>query len=61
MPLDYSLSVLYEVKNTLQEKISEIEDGKYSKHPEAAVQIVQADISKKLKEVEFAIEILQNY
>lgn len=61
MVVDYSIKVLKEQRTKLQDKLFEIADGKYDKHPKENIKKLKADITHKLKDIESAIEVLKKH
>jgi hypothetical protein len=61
MVVDYSIRVLKEQRTKLQDKLFEIADGQYDKHPKENIKKLKTDITHKLKDIEFAIEVLETY
>lgn len=58
MVVDYSIRVLKEQRTKLQDKLFEIADGQYDKHPKENIEKLKTDIIHQLKDIEFAIKVL---
>lgn len=61
MVVDYSIRVLKEQRNNLEDKLFEIADGEYDKYPKEYIKKFKTDLTHKLKDIEFAIEVLETY
>lgn len=61
MVVDYSIRVLKEQRNNLEDKLFEIADGEYDKYPKENIKKLKTDLTHKLKDIEFAIEVLETY
>ncbi len=59
--VDYSIRVLKQQEDFLQDKMKEIEEGKYGKFPNENVNRVKTDIKHKLGDLAFDIEVLETH
>lgn len=61
MVVEYSLRILKERRNELLNTLFDIDNGEYDRHPKEYIKKLKTDITHKLKDIEFAIEVLETY
>jgi hypothetical protein len=57
----YSIQVLKDQRTKLDDKLDEINEGAYNRHPQENIKKLQTDLIHKLHDLQFTIELLESY
>jgi protein involved in temperature-dependent protein secretion len=61
MSAEYSIQVLKDQRNKLDDKLNEISEGAYNKYPQENIKRLKTNLIQKLHDLQFAIEALETY